>query len=156
MRDDQDMRDDQVSEERRPSVRVGVDLRASYGVVGTLPRHPARVSELSATGIRLQTSERLWPGTLMKLAFDVDGRNRQGRITLRVIARVVRVLREEPPSFEYGLQLTDDQAVKGLLRRAVLMVSLAAHTRIVPRAARAASYAVRARPSSSASTAVPR
>ena len=118
------LRDEQGSEERRPSVRVGVDLPASYGVVGTLARHSARVSEISATGIRLRTSERLRPETTIKLAFDVGSRNRHGRTTLRMIASVVR---EGPPSFEYGLRLTEDQIAKGKLRRAVLMVSLAAH-----------------------------
>ncbi len=120
---------DNGSEERRPAVRVPVDLPASYGIVGTVARYPARVSEISASGMRLRTSERLWPETPIKLAFDVDGRNRHGRITLQVIARVVRVVREEPPLFEYGLRLTDNQAAKVMMRRAVLMVSLASHVK---------------------------
>jgi len=109
-------------EERRPAVRVAVDLQASYGAVGISARYPARVFEISASGLRLRTSEPLQPG-LINIAFDLDGRNRHTRIELRVIARVVRILREEPPSFEYALRLVDDEFV-GKMRQAVLMVSL--------------------------------
>jgi hypothetical protein len=111
-------------EERRPAVRVVVDLQASWGAVGSPAWYPARVVEMSASGLRLRTGEPLRPG-LINVAFDVDGRKRQARIELRVVGRVVRILREEPSSFEYALRLVDGQSI-GKMRQAVLMISLGA------------------------------
>jgi PilZ domain len=113
-------------EERRPAVRVAVDLEAKYERVGMPPRFEARVTEISTSGLRLRTVQRLAIGMSVDVAFDLDDPSRRSRMTLRVRARVVRVVLDEVPQFEYALMVVDDDGVKNSLRQAVLMINLSA------------------------------
>ena len=112
-------------EERRPAVRVVVDLEARYGSVGAPSRFEARVVEISATGLRLRTSQGLTVGGSIEVAFDLDDSSRRSRVTVRVRARVVRVVLGEGSPFEYALHVVDDY-VKNSLRQAVLKINLSA------------------------------
>jgi hypothetical protein len=113
-------------EERRPAVRVAVDLEAKYKRVGIPPQFEARITEISTSGLRLRTSQRLAVGISIDIAFDLDDPSRRSRMTLRVRARVVRVVLEKEPQFEYALMIVDDDVVKNFLRQAVLMINLSA------------------------------
>jgi hypothetical protein len=106
-------------------VRIGVDFEARYGSVGTTPRFEARVTEISTSGLRLRTGERrLQLGMSVDIAFDCDTPSRPSRMTLRMRARIVRVVLDEAPPFEYGLIVVDDDSVKNSLRQAVLDITL--------------------------------
>jgi hypothetical protein len=114
-------------EERRPAVRMPVDLQATYGDVGGASRHAGRVTEISASGLRLRTSSTLSVGMSVEIAFDLHDPARRSRTTVNVRAQVVRVVCESPPLLEYALRVLDDQALKASLRQAVLKINLSAH-----------------------------
>jgi hypothetical protein len=113
-------------EERRPAVRVAIDLEAKYHRVGIPLQFEARITEISTSGLRLRTSQRLAVGISIDIAFDLDDPSRRSRMTQRVRARVVRVVIENEPQFEYALMIVDDDVGKNVLRQAVLMISLSA------------------------------
>jgi hypothetical protein len=119
-----------LSEERRPAVRVPVNLPAKYGRGGFVPEGPyapvttpAVISELSTSGLRVRTSEVLRPGEFVYVAFSVVGRHRRTRHDLRLIVRLVRVVSSEPPAFAYAFALVEELTV-AKLRDAVLSLSL--------------------------------
>jgi PilZ domain len=111
-------------EERRPAVRVAVDLEAKYQRVGIPPQFEARITDISTSGLRVRTSQRLAVGISIDIAFDLDDPSRRSRMTLRVRAGVVRVVIDEVPPFEYALMIVNDDVVKNVLRQAVLMINL--------------------------------
>jgi hypothetical protein len=90
-------------------------------------RFEARVTEISTSGLRLRTGQGLAIGMSVDVAFDLDG---PSRMTVRVRARVVRVVLDEAPQFEYALTVVDDDGVKNSLRQAVLKINLSAPTEV--------------------------
>jgi hypothetical protein len=116
-------------EERRPAVRFAVDLGALYAIAGTPPRLEARITEISASGLRLRTSQRLALGMRIDVVFEFSNRSGGARICVR--ARVVRVVVEGPPVYECGLMVIDDAGVKNALRQLVLKIDLS--SRLQPR-----------------------
>ncbi len=112
-----------AAEERRPAVRFPVDIGGLYAIAGTPPRLEARITELSASGLRLRTAERLAIGMTVDVVFEY--RDRSGGVRLTVQARVVRVVVEGPPVYECALMVIGQEGVKNALRQLVLKIDLA-------------------------------
>jgi hypothetical protein len=113
-----------------------VNLDALYGSSGTPIDVPARVTNLSSTGLRLRTDRALVLNTTLDVAFVIPDVASRSRMKLRVHGRVVRVVFADPPRFEYAISLASDDDQKDLLRRAVLKLDLAMdrHQRLEDRA----------------------
>jgi hypothetical protein len=122
-----DPRRHQTVEERRPAVRVFVDIEARYAPVGSPPAHAARVTEMSASGMRLQTQRKLVLGRCLDITFEIADptRRARSRMTMRLQARVLRAVFERETEFEYALGIMADDVLKSSIRRVILAIDLA-------------------------------
>jgi hypothetical protein len=111
-------------EDRRPTVRLTVNLDALYGATGTPTQTQARITNISSTGLRLRTDRTLVLGTAVDVIFVVPDAAPRSRIKLNVGGRVVRVVYAEEPLFEYAIEILSDDH-RELMRRAVLKIDLA-------------------------------
>ncbi len=109
-----------IREERRPSLRVSVDLPADYTLDGKRVLQ-SRVHQISASGLRILTSGKLVLNTLVTVNILFDPNLRIG-----VLAQVMRLAGEVGGSFDYGLKVVGDRDTKNALRSAVLHLNLKA------------------------------
>ena len=106
-------------EERRPAMRVVVDIAAAYTCNGR-SFDGARISEIATSGLRLRTSEPLFVRSMIEIEIPVEG-GRRARIT----GQVVRATDHAGDTFEYGVKLLSDAAEKDAIRKIVLAANVA-------------------------------
>lgn len=109
---------------RRKATRARIDLQATYHVAG-FPSMPARVLEVSRTGIQLGVERELAPGTLVDVTFDprvaADPRGHDPtRVNVR--GRVVRLATNSTDSYVYGIDLQIDKATASTLQWLTLLL----------------------------------
>jgi hypothetical protein len=115
--------DHRALDERRLSQRVAVSFEGKYSVNGQPPQ-PARISEISRTGLRLLSLQRLVPKMLIKIAFDPKSTNpAERRNRVYVEGRIVRLVREGGPPYDYGIDVLGDDKTNSALHKTVLEMS---------------------------------
>jgi hypothetical protein len=112
-----------VIEERRPALRIAVDLPVQYASAGTSLYVEARLRDISTSGLCIQTCGALRVGLLLDVA--IGFQEKRPSSLFHVQARVVRLARQAAPTFEYALKIIHDNTSLGVLRREVLRLSLA-------------------------------
>jgi hypothetical protein len=111
-----------IREERRPAMRVCVDIAAAYTCKGR-SFDGAQVIEVSTSGLRLRTRESLSVLSMLEIELRIPG----GR-PARVSGQVVRLVDNVGDRLEYGVKLIVDPAARDTLRRMVLAASVTARS----------------------------
>jgi hypothetical protein len=106
-------------EERRAAVRVPVSYLVRYEST-TSTWHDAQIKDISRTGLRLRTNDLMSIGSAIAITFGHEF----PKPSLRITARIVRMISQTEPPFEYGLLVVADAETKAALADAVLKISI--------------------------------
>jgi hypothetical protein len=110
-------------EERRAAVRVPVNFIVRYQSKNS-EWHNAKINDISRTGLRLQTTEKMLIGRELAITFGQDFPTH----SLRIKVRITRIIHQSGPPFEYGVLVVSDAETKALVAGAVLKISMARKT----------------------------